>query len=155
MVHCGVTPPYLSPSHPTKGDDSGRGSRDRDVLGSYTWRCRDIGGLVQVQSQLANLMIQLQDMAKTKVMHEHVWCTTCHSEGHHRDEFPILPNYVVIGAPSPFPSGQSEWCEICRKWGHVPPIVPHCRNTRQQLTLHSVSSVNPLAMMSIVFAPSS
>jgi hypothetical protein len=32
--------------------------------------------LVQVQLQLANLKIQLQDMAKSKAMHEHVWCTT-------------------------------------------------------------------------------
>jgi hypothetical protein len=81
--------------------------------------------LAQVQSQLANLTIQLQDMAKTKVMHEHIWCTTCHSEGHHRDECPVLPNYVATGASSPFPSGQSEWCEICRQWGHVPPHLSH------------------------------
>jgi len=40
-------------------------------------------GLVQVQSQLANLTIQLQDMDKTKFMCDYIWCTTCHSEGNH------------------------------------------------------------------------
>jgi hypothetical protein len=54
-----------------------------------TWRLHQEGqrhrqGLAQVQSQLANLTMQLQDMAKEKVMHEHVWCTTCRFEGHHR-----------------------------------------------------------------------
>jgi hypothetical protein len=43
-------------------------------------------GLVQVQLQLSNLTIELQDMAKEKVVHEHVWCTTCHSKGNQRDE---------------------------------------------------------------------
>jgi hypothetical protein len=92
-------------------------------------------GLVQVQSQLANLTIQLQDMDKTKVMHEHVWCTTCRFKGHHRDECPVLPNYVAIGVPSPFPSRQSEWCEICRQWGHVPPRYPTLQ--KYQTTTHT------------------
>jgi Tfp pilus assembly protein PilN len=52
-------------------------------------------GLAQVQLQLANQMIQLQDMANTKVIHEHVWCTTCRYEDHHQDECPVLPNYVA------------------------------------------------------------
>jgi len=42
MFHCGVTPPYLSFSHPIEGDESGRGSLNHNVLGSYTWRHRDI-----------------------------------------------------------------------------------------------------------------
>jgi hypothetical protein len=33
----------MSPSHPTEGDNSGQGSQNRDALGSYTWRYRDIG----------------------------------------------------------------------------------------------------------------
>jgi hypothetical protein len=103
----GVTSPYPSSTHPTEGDDSSRGSRNFHAPGSYTRRGETSTGLAQVQSQLANLMMQLQDMAKMKVMHEHVWCTTCHSEGNQRDEFPILPNYVAMGTPSPFPSGQT------------------------------------------------
>jgi hypothetical protein len=30
-------------------------------------------GLAQVQSQLANMKMQLHDMTKENVMHEHVW----------------------------------------------------------------------------------
>jgi hypothetical protein len=47
-------------------------------------------GMAQVQSQLTNITMQLQDMAKAKVVHEHVWCTMCHIEGHHRNECPTL-----------------------------------------------------------------
>jgi hypothetical protein len=60
--------------------------------------------LAQVQLQLAILSMQLQDMAKTKVVREHIWCTTCRSEGNHKDECHVLCNYVVIGIPSPFPT---------------------------------------------------
>jgi hypothetical protein len=71
--------------------------------------------LAQVQSQVSNLNMQPQDMAKTKFMCKHVWCTACRSEEHRRDECPILPNYVVTGALIPFPTGsQIEWCEIFR-----------------------------------------
>jgi hypothetical protein len=60
--------------------------------------------LAHFQSQMAKLKIKLQDMAKTKVVCEHVWCTTCCSEGHRIDECLVLLNYVATGAPSPFPS---------------------------------------------------
>jgi hypothetical protein len=79
-------------------------------------------GLVQVKYQLANLTMQLQDMEKTKVVCEHVWCTMCRSKRHHREECPTLENYMEMGASIPFPFGpQAEWCEICRQWGHIPP----------------------------------
>jgi hypothetical protein len=68
--------------------------------------------LAQVFSQMANLMIQLKYMVETKFMCDHVWCTTCCSEGHHRDECPVLPNYVMTGAPSLYPYGKSKRCEI-------------------------------------------
>jgi hypothetical protein len=42
MVYLGVTPPYLSLSYPTEGDDSGIGNRNCDALGSYTRSHRDI-----------------------------------------------------------------------------------------------------------------
>jgi hypothetical protein len=69
-------------------------------------------GLVQVQSQLDNLKMQLQDIVNTKVEHECVWCTTCHTEWHCRDECHVLLNYVAMCAPSPFPTGQTKWCKI-------------------------------------------
>ena len=34
-------------------------------------------GLEKLQLQLANITMQLHDMAKEKVMRKHVWCTTC------------------------------------------------------------------------------
>jgi hypothetical protein len=51
------------------------------------------------------MKMQLQDMEKTKFMHENVWYTTCWSKENHIDEFHILENYVVTGAPSPFLTG--------------------------------------------------
>jgi hypothetical protein len=95
MVHCGVTPPYLSPAHPEKGEKSSRGHGYCNALGGYTRRGKYIATLEQVQSQLANLTMQLQDMAKTKVMYEHVCCTTCRDEGNRRDVCPLLGNYVA------------------------------------------------------------
>jgi hypothetical protein len=82
MVHCRVASPYLSPTYPTEGDYSGRSGGYCDV----PWRLHLGGGetsigLVQVQSQLANLMMQLQDMEKEKVVCEHVWCTMCQVRG--------------------------------------------------------------------------
>jgi hypothetical protein len=71
-------------------------------------------GLAQVQSKHSNLTMQLQDMVKTKVVHEHVWCTTCQSKGHHMNELcPTLGNYLATGAPNPYSTGpQTKWCEI-------------------------------------------
>jgi hypothetical protein len=42
MVHCGVTPPYPSPTHLAEGDDSSKGHGDCNALGGYTRRGRDI-----------------------------------------------------------------------------------------------------------------
>jgi hypothetical protein len=54
-------------------------------------------GLAQVQSHLANLTMELQDMAKAKVVHKNVWCTICHTEGHNRNECSKLGNYTSTG----------------------------------------------------------
>jgi hypothetical protein len=40
-----------------------------------------------------------------------------------------------LACTSPFPSGQSEWCEICRQWGHVPPHFPTLQ--KYQATNHT------------------
>jgi hypothetical protein len=58
-------------------------------------------------------------------MHDHVWCATFWSEGHHRDECPTLGNYMETGVSNPFPARhQIKWCKFCRKWGHIPPNFP-------------------------------
>jgi hypothetical protein len=93
-------------------------------------------GLAQVQSQLGNLTMQLQYMAKTKVVHENVWFTMFHTKGHHKNEFPMLGNYTTTGASNPFPTGpKMEWCEIYRQWGHIPPRCPTLQ--KYQKTTHT------------------
>ena len=37
-------------------------------------------GMNQIQAQLANLMLQLQDIKKTKEDHDDLWCTWCHAD---------------------------------------------------------------------------
>jgi hypothetical protein len=37
-------------------------------------------GMAQVQSQLATLTIQLQELAKGKEKHKEVWCVTCRTK---------------------------------------------------------------------------
>ena len=44
----------------------------------------------QVQSKLATLTIQLQEIAKGKEKHEEFWCVTCRKEGHHKIECPYF-----------------------------------------------------------------
>jgi hypothetical protein len=81
--------------------------------------------------------MQLQDMDKAKVVHEHVWCTMCHKKGHHRNEFPTLGRYMVTGAPNPFPTRpQTKWCDIFRQWGHIPPWFPTLQ--KYQKTTHTL-----------------
>jgi hypothetical protein len=93
-------------------------------------------GLVQVQSQVTNITMQLQHMAKAKVVWEHVWCTMCHIEGHHRNECPTLGSYMTMDTPNRFPTRlQIEWCEICRQWGNIPPRCPTLK--RYQKTTHA------------------
>jgi hypothetical protein len=113
MVHYGVAPPYLSPSHPTKGDDSSRGSQNRDAIGSYTRSCKNIdhvGAGVVTTSKPKNLVSIYGQ--KSKFMAEHVWFTSYRSKGHCRYKCPVLPNYMATGVSTPFPSVQYDWCEI-------------------------------------------
>jgi hypothetical protein len=81
---------------------------------------------------------------------------TCRSEGHRRDECPVLGNYVVMGVSSPFPTGpQMEWCDICRQWGHVPPHFPMLEKYQKTHHTHSVNFVSLWDMMSTIVGHSS
>ena len=51
--------------------------------------------------QLANIMVQLQDIKKGKEIQEDLWCIRCIREGHHKDNCSALMNYVAAGAPDP------------------------------------------------------
>jgi hypothetical protein len=90
VVHCEVSSPYLSPSYPTEGGNSGKGYGYCNVPRGYTRRRRNIGrfGIGAIPS--CNLMMQLKDMEKANVVGENAWCTTFRSEGHHKDECPTL-----------------------------------------------------------------
>ena len=60
-------------------------------------------GMQQIQSQLANLTLQLQDMRKGKEVREEVWCTRCRIEGHSREHCLIFAEYLANGVPNPLP----------------------------------------------------
>jgi hypothetical protein len=97
----------------------------------------DGGGMAQVQTQLASLTIQLAELTKGKEKREQVWCITCRTEGHHKDECPTFAQYLVTGAPNPLPGGG--YYEICKKWGHHPPNFHCCRNTRVHPIIYFVT----------------
>ena len=75
-------------------------------------------GMVQIQSQLANLTIQLQDIKKGKEAQEYLWCTKCIMDGPAKDNCPTFMNYVASGAPNPLNGHGLPWCHICQYRGH-------------------------------------
>ena len=54
--------------------------------------------MMQIQLQIANLMLQLQDINKGKHVQEEMWCTICRTEGHHKDNRLEYMNYVTSRA---------------------------------------------------------
>jgi len=72
----------------------------------------------QVKSQLAALRIQLSEIKKEKEKCEHIWCITCKTEGHRKEECPKLAQYMAIEAPYPLTGGVG-YCEICKTWGII------------------------------------
>ena len=75
-------------------------------------------GMAQVQSQLASLTLQLQDISKQKERREDVWCTYCHTKGHFKNQCPVLLQYMAIRAHNPVGLRDGVWCEICKTKGH-------------------------------------
>jgi hypothetical protein len=51
---------------------------------------RDVGGMAQVQTQLATLPIHLDELIKGREKHKQNCCTKCRTEGHHKDECPTF-----------------------------------------------------------------
>jgi hypothetical protein len=69
--------------------------------------------------------MQLQDIAKVRVVQKNTWCTLCCKNGHHRDMYSMLGSYTTTSVPNPFIVGPKiEWCEICSEWGHIPLHFP-------------------------------
>jgi hypothetical protein len=83
----------------------------------------DGAGMAQVQSQLVALRIQLSEITKEKEKHEQVWCITCKTKGHRKDECPTFVQYMATGALNPLAGGVG-YCEICKTWGHHPTAFP-------------------------------
>ena len=75
-------------------------------------------GMNQIQAQLANLMLQLQDIKKAKEYHDDLWCTHCHASRHTKDAYSTFRNYLLSGAPNPLSGTGAPWCCICQVYGH-------------------------------------
>ena len=72
----------------------------------------------QIHTQLANIMLQLQDIKKAKEDHDDLWCTPCHADGHTKDTCPTFQNYFLSGAPNPLSCASIPLCRICQVYGH-------------------------------------
>jgi hypothetical protein len=59
----------------------------------------------KVHSQLSSLRIQLSEIMKEKENHEHVWCITCKTKCHRKEEFPSFAQYMAIGEPKSLVGG--------------------------------------------------
>lgn len=77
-------------------------------------------GMAQVQSHLDALTLQLQDISKQKERREDVWCTYYRSEGHFKNQCPVLLQYMATRAPNLVSQEEGLWCEICKTRGHKP-----------------------------------
>ena len=47
-------------------------------------------GMNQIELQLANLMLQLQDIKKVKEDHDELWCTWCRADKYTKDTCPMF-----------------------------------------------------------------
>jgi hypothetical protein len=74
-------------------------------------------------------MIQLSEITKEKDKCEHVWCITCKTKGHKKEECPTFTQYMVTEALDPLVGGVG-YCEICKTWGNHSTTFPYCRHIR-------------------------
>ena len=70
-------------------------------------------GMIQIQSQLANLTIQLHDIKRGKEVQENLWCMRCRTNGHTKDDFLAYMNYISSSAPNRLRTQGMPWCNIC------------------------------------------
>ena len=69
-------------------------------------------GMNQIQAQLANMMLQLQDIKKAKEYHDKLWCTRCHVYVNTKDTCSTFWNYLLLGSPNPLSCDGIPWCCI-------------------------------------------
>ena len=72
----------------------------------------------QIQVQLANFMLQLQDIKKAKEERDDIWCTRFHASGHTKDTSPTFQNYFLSRAPNPLSGAGVPWCRIYQVYGN-------------------------------------
>jgi hypothetical protein len=76
----------------------------------------------ELKEDMKNLTFQL-NQNKGKDKREFVWCTTCRTKGHHKNECPTFAQYMETWMPNPLPTG-GPWCEICKTHVHDPYHCP-------------------------------
>ena len=75
-------------------------------------------GMNWIQAQLANLMLQFQEIKKDKEDHDDLWCTHFHVSRHTKDTYFTFQNYFLSGAPNPLSGAGAPWCHICQVYVH-------------------------------------
>ena len=85
-------------------------------------------GMVQIQSQLDNLMMQLQNIKKGKESQEDLWCKKYRMDGHTKDNCLTYMNYIASGAPNPLSAHGLPWCRICLSRGHHDKEILYLQN---------------------------
>ena len=81
-------------------------------------------GMTTLQTQLANLTLQIHELKKGKEVMQDIWCIKCRAQGHSKDNCLVFIEYLASGAPNPLPRTQGPWCEICKTQGHPPQQCP-------------------------------
>jgi hypothetical protein len=76
----------------------------------------------EMKEDLKNLTFQL-NQNKSKDKREVVWCTTCRTKGHQKNECLTFMQYMAIELPNPLSTGGLR-CEICKTQGHDPYHCP-------------------------------
>ena len=80
---------------------------------------RDGGaGMMQIQSWLASLTVQLHDIKKGKEAQEDLGFTICQTKGHTKDNCPSYMNYISSGTHNPLSTHKLPQCRICHTRGH-------------------------------------
>ena len=75
-------------------------------------------GMVQIQSKLDDMSLQIQDIKKGKEFHQDIWCTRCRTKGHHKDQCLAFHHYLTVGAPKPLSQSRIPWCGVFQTRGH-------------------------------------
>ena len=74
--------------------------------------------MMQIHSQLANLMVQLHHIKRGKEFQEEIWYTICRTYGHHKYNCSVLMNYVIAGVLDLLNTQGMPWCRIFHTRSH-------------------------------------